>query len=376
MPEMKYFNVHDELFKYAKLNKRRFIPNIRDLTDKQAYRLLDIAEKADKPWEYNQSWTLDLKQDGLNIILQEITVFNNLYNRDKSQNPIKFYNFYIHYIINPAQIMGDGFYNIYTENNFTEVCNRIDEITASVCNLLPPMQDTRLSRIDFCHDIALDSQDKVDTYLDIIKKYQYYKNFKLLHLPCGGSNRRILPMNSATLKRGATTISIYDKFSEVWKKRGYYPYDGIFTLHNTLRVEVRIYNGKIYYEKKKRRFKDTFDFLNESKRLAQHFFGYYLKSIFGEGDYYSYNTAIDIIEKSHHTPKTKSKLETLIGYISERHSMVGGIKIMLGDGYEPYQIDYMIRQLNELKVNPVTIPRRDKFDYLPNLLQFITEDID
>jgi len=368
--EIIYDDILRQLFEYASVNKCRLIPDKKELTKKQIRRFLNIADKIDNDWNYNRSWTLDLRQRGLNIVLQEMAIFDKEHKRNKDIKPVKFVNYCIRYIVNPAQIMGGDYYNIYTENHFIDVCNRIDEITASVCELLPSMHDIYLRRIDFCRDITLDSQKHIDTYIEILQKYQKHKRFRLLWLPAG-NNRRVLPMGSMTLQRGATMLYIYDKFYEMWSKRSHYPAEDIFKSEGILRLELRIYNDKIYYEKKKRGLENTLDFLNESMKLARHFFGYYLKILFCEGDYYSYDRANEIIENSRHTEKTKAKLKTLLECISDRHSINGGINAMIECGYKAYQINYAINQLNELNVNPVTISRRTNIEYLPNLLRYI-----
>ncbi|MCL2776172.1 MAG: hypothetical protein FWD71_22960 [Oscillospiraceae bacterium] len=145
-----YRNLKKALFEYAEINGCKIIPDKGMLTEEEIEVLLNEAERANRTWTKKKSWTLYLGQNGLNIVIQKIAGYIAGYSkRGNSRNPMKFRNYYIQYIVNPAQIVCGDYFNIYTENNYNDVCARIDEITASVCESLPHMDDTHLRRVDF-----------------------------------------------------------------------------------------------------------------------------------------------------------------------------------------------------------------------------------
>jgi hypothetical protein len=383
-----YINLFTTFSAYAKENNVYFIPD-EDWSEKWIEEEIARAERANRTFTYRYKWTLLLKQQGLNIILQKVYCYIA---GDKTKPTKKFIKHYIRYIVNPAQVLGGDQFNIYRGDDFIAICRKIDEITASVCKWLPSMQDVKLRRIDFCHDINLydlniptdDADTVIRAYIKLLKHYDLHKNFRLMKLHDEISGRGYEPASSTMLRRGGVTVYIYDKHHEMAEKDYYYLESAVSQSEGVLRVEVRVDNPKIYYEAKRRRLGNTPDFLSKVPVLSGNFFDYYLKTLFFEGDYYSYQRAQMIIEESGYGEKTKEKLKELLREISEKHSVNGGIRAMAekigngGDfgkkGYTTYQIAYMIRQLNRINVNPVTIPRREKIDYLPNLLHFIRND--
>jgi len=237
------------------------------------------------------------------------------------------------------------------------------------------MKSMNLRRIDFCLNIPLNDPALVKLYIKLLKNYHSYKGFQMLQLQ-DKDGIDYPHENNTILRCGSVTLYVYDKYSEMNSKE-IYPEEDIDQSHGVLRVELRLSNAKIYHEKQRLEIESTIDFLNASKAIAQDKFEKYLKNLFCEGGYYSYEKAIEIIDESECTPKTKDRLKTLIGYVSNRHGMVPAIDaMMLNDGYNPRKIDNMIEKLNELGVNPVTIPRRDKAEYLPNLLEFLQHESD
>ena len=184
-------------------------------------------------------------------------------------------------------------------------------------------------------------------------------------------------LNSIELKRGATTLYIYDKHSEMSSKPDYYPAEDIEKSLGVLRVELRFERRKLRYEQKKRKLDTAIDFLNESKKIAPYLFRYYLKLLFFESDYHSLAKANEIIDTGSHNPMTNMYMALLLGNISIRHSMVAGITEMIRHNKKygkPHNIRYLLESLSDLNINPVTIPSRANIDYLPNLLHYFTND--
>lgn len=131
-----------ELEKYSRIKKCRWIPN---------------KKKSKSSWK---TWTFYPHQKGINIELAKIS-------DDPSSK--KFVNYFIFYEINPMQIMDSrNSLEICLDSNFEDVCDRIDDITGYINTslsdeLLPPIQEMKLVRIDLCSNVklAVDDPDKI-----------------------------------------------------------------------------------------------------------------------------------------------------------------------------------------------------------------------
>jgi len=379
-----YSELQHELFEYSKKNNIRFIPNFNtdDLLDDTTEQEIDkyilnvivgnLRKKQENPTrEYwiKRRRTLSVPGTGLAIQLEK-----SIYCEDTR---ITHRNYYIRYFVNPSQIMGNESYNIYQDDDFIEVCQRVDSIISSVDDKLPKMQDTSLRRIDFCHDITLGDPNKVRMYINLLKKYRGYKGFKIVFDADEKGNRYPVELYTS-LRRGATELYVYDKYAQM-KGKNYYSAEDRKEKYGVLRVELRFYNAKIYYEKRKRGLKLPLDFLNQSGNISNHGFDFYLRHLFHMGEYHTYVNAIAIIDKSKCSKKIKNCLRQLIQHISEKHNLIEGINsVMKWLELDRNDIKYLLNALNRLNVNPVTISRRDSvsygYDHLPNLLTYFKNE--
>lgn len=85
---------------------------------------------------------------------------------------------------------------------------------------------------------------------------------------------------------------------------------------------------------------------------------------------------MDKIKQSSCHENTKSKLQRLIAEVSYRHSLFNGIN-ELRQQYNKYDIENLLKRLDELEVNPITISRNECIefnkDYLLNLLEYFSQ---
>jgi len=348
----------DILEQYAVETNCNFIP----YPNNKKWLEFKLNNKATK-----RTWTLYPKENGLNISLLKTFDFD--------KELFKFKNYYLRYIITPYHLLNGNHFNIYTEDNFIYVCNKVDEIIGSISALLHPMENMKIRRIDFCHNIFCNNQNEVHTYIEVFKKYHLYKGYKLYYEQ--DKNGNDYPHDiCTTLENGDIELCIYDKHFEMSSKPNVYTKEETESYLNCLRIELRIERDKIKIMEHKFGVESNIEFLNQAIMKTQEYFDFYLKKLFHSGDYHFYDKSIDIIEESKCTPKTKLKLKKLIYYVSKHGSLHNGI-ISIRKDYKKHQIDNLLKQLDLLNLNPCTISRRkceeSNIDYLPNLINYFSD---
>jgi hypothetical protein len=188
------------------------------------------------------------------------------------------------------------------------------------------------------------------------------------------------------LKNNDVTIYAYDKYQEMKSKEDIYTADDISLAENVLRIELQIARAKIQNEKKKSGLQKMADFLEKAIKEACEYFNHYLRKLFLEGDYYSYDTAMRLIDESRYNDKIKEKLKKLVTHVSDTDSVVNGITAMKDEiretvGIDDYnsgkahnKIKNMIDKLCAIGVNPVTIPNQYNIDRLRSLNYFTLDN--
>ena len=84
----------------------------------------------------------------------------------------------------------------------------------------------------------------------------------------------------------------------------------------------------------------------------------------GKSDFYNFYHAKKIINSSSIKNKDKNELIAFLKYTSEKRSLS-----KTKDAYGRYKYDKYIGILEELGVNPIIIPEKEKVSYLPNPLR-------
>lgn len=210
-------HIFDELHKLFKIYVREkrccFIP----YPDDQRWNEMKKENKANR-----RSWTLYLNETGLNISLLK-TYYTNIYDESSQCK-----NYYLRYIISPYHLLNNNHFNIYTEDKFHEVCDRVDKIR----------------RIDLCRNIALDNSNEVRLYIDLLKKYDGYKKFKLIFVQ--DKDGIDYPHEvSTTLRNRDIEICAYDKHFEMSSKSKTYTESETESYRTVLRVELRVEKEKV-----------------------------------------------------------------------------------------------------------------------------------
>jgi hypothetical protein len=364
-----FYKLKKLLYKYAEENRLGMKPEYFDLsTDLLSAK---YKNKSNTYWESHTLYT----RKGLQIVLIEYNV------KTTASSSGKLKSCWVRYIVNPHRLLGGDRYNIHTTNNFIDIFDRVNEIVAPINRDLPYLHEMSLIRLDFCKNICLTDPDEVKWYIEFLNKNRRRdKGFVIK--PYKDRHGEELPHNiSLAFERGDTVLYLYDKYEEMKSKADYYSAEDIVKSYGVLRIELRITNDKIFYEKNKADIADNMEFLNYAILKAEANIKHYIKMLFFSGDYYSFAQAKTIINN---TPTiytdTRENLINFLYYISKHDGIHRGMERMKKEIFAkmkedgdnkfhkiPRKIETMLDKLNEIGVNPVTFSKRKNIDYFQNL---------
>ena len=207
-----------------------------------------------------------------------------------------------------------------------------------------------LNRIDDCVDFDLTENEK-ELYLFLLKWNK--TNYKYMKWKKDYASSIYIKT-----KKGKTNLNIYDRGAKTQKADD----------QNILRIEVQC---------KKKLLKNEYNEYGIDKELKNYwskdsmeeYFFKFLYDYLYEGDYYIRKKANKIIRNSQFKNKTKEKLKEFLKDVEEEKL---SNLIKNGKKYKPTIILNRIKKLNELKINPIPIPKmiveRRKIEELENLL--------
>ncbi|MGE8036735.1 phage/plasmid replication domain-containing protein [Lysinibacillus sp. NPDC093692] len=135
---------------------------------------------------------------------------------------------------------------------------------------------------------------------------------------------------------------------------------------DVLRFETRIKNSHIYYQiKKNSEKKCLYNFFKQAK--FEYYMREYLLKIFPTGDFYSFNLAEKLVNKTDISKVLKDSLKDFMRTVSHGTLDTPKNTIYTKSMSEATWVK-RIKLFNEKNINPITIPMSKKTSYLPNLL--------
>ena len=209
-----------------------------------------------------------------------------------------------------------------------------------------------LCEMDYTYDIPL---PYVKTYLKLLNYGHQPGRIKRIRHEHEEGEDNLYEYN------GSIKINTYDKERELMERFGD---EELAQKNQVLRVEVGLKRRKLsnmvnnaqYSEIKERTLFDFADIDTAYQTVTK-----YMRQRCYRGNYYDYNTAMNIIDSNEKIkPNMKSKLKDVIEGVKNYHGVDKYIEKAIADGKKEATIKDHIKRLEELEINPVTISKRDK----------------
>ncbi len=179
------------------------------------------------------------------------------------------------------------------------------------------LKANNLNRIDYKNDYKCKNEDEIEIVKNLFKKAvdkTSKKCNKIITSKDGFYKAKYTSKGS-----GCVEIACYDKGKEMLKqfKKGKYKKKEANKYTNIFRVELRIKNARLNYEKHKNGIaKDIANYY--SREVAKQYFEYYVEKIFGKEKFYRIDVAVEMIQNEKTLKdSTKEKLCNLLNNINK-----------------------------------------------------------
>lgn len=222
-----------------------------------------------------------------------------------------------------------------------------------------------VKRIDYCVNIFNENSKE---YLSLIRRADIPISFKPYEKYNPKRKRKEMPKGSFYLISNSVVINIYNKYEQMIGDEYYKDLD-ISNSKDILRVEIQCKLQKVNNLKNKYKIKDKTIFSFACNEISRDTILHYLERTVGLGDYFTLDIARDRINKrSELRENTKKEMIEIMELISETRSIP-----MARQKYSDKEDKFnkVLKKINEMGINPVTIPIKWGLEHLPNPIQEI-----
>lgn len=283
--------------------------------------------------------------------------------------------------INPKILLGLDDYIVAANSSYLDRLEAVfNQEAKAISPILADFGSYSLSRIDYCvnfdlRELELGVNVLPDDYMVLIKQsdipnqFQEYKEYR------DTAHRKKPGLNSFYLMNRSVHINCYCKYPQLKREFPSAPF-----LNNSLdiiRFEVQCLYLKTRYMQRQIRDNVDFDKLIHvmlSDETCEKIIRSYYRETIGMGDYYSLTAARERIKSMHFSRNREDRLLNALKSVS-LHRGVSKAKSQLS-GKELVEFKRSINDLEEIGINPVTIPRERGIKFLPNLLKTYLAEIE
>ena len=251
-----------------------------------------------------------------------------------------------------------------------------------ISSLLGTFNDYRIKRVDYCINICLSDFIPIcdpELIMNLIKRSDIPPHYKEWTEYDDTSHRKKSRPESFYLCSNSANINYYSKYlqlqnrSQENEEKGFdpIPQETIDASHDIIRFEVQCKYFKTYALNKKaensgnecsNKYKSLLDPLTCVEIVSS-----YYEKVIGKGDWYTLSEAMQIIQsKNFYIQREQHYIDTL-KYVSQCRS-IAKAKASYQEN-ELLAFKQTLKELADLNINPVTIPREWNTKYIPNFLK-------
>lgn len=266
-----------------------------------------------------------------------------------------------------------------------------DDIEAAIINfnleskrispLLKKFDCYTLKRIDYC--INFDLNELVtgctpERIMELIRRGNIPPHYKEYMEYDETAHRMKSKPGSFYLMNPSANINCYSKFmalqnrSQERKSRGLSPVPQAIldSAHGIIRFEVQCKYHKTYTFSRRAKASGNLDY-NKYKSLLTHemcndVINHYFNKVIGKGDWHTLQNAIRMIKTQNYNKQRRERLIETLKFVNQCRSLVKAKEIYQGSDLADFK--RTLKELNDLNINPVTIPKEWGIKHIPNLL--------
>ena len=272
--------------------------------------------------------------------------------------------------INPKLLSGIQDYVTAANGNYLDVIiQNFNREANRISPLLGTFDMYSLNRADFC--INFDIRElcigcTVEQMMKLLKRGNHPPDLIEL-LDYYDNSHRKKAGNDLYLKNKSITVNCYGKHAQL--KKEFEDCPNIEDAKDVIRFELQCKYPKVYSLRKIIKNKTgAFPLIQEmlSDDIAETIITKYYQRIIGCGDYYTLELARKQVEARNFHPKKTKRLIDVLEHVNQCRGISKAMATLQGQIREDFKRS--IRELNYIRVNPVTIPREWNIKHIPNLL--------
>lgn len=284
--------------------------------------------------------------------------------------------------INPKFLAGiTDYLTAATYGDMNIAITNFNDESKKISRLLGSFPDYRITRIDYCVNLRLDElayDCSPELAIKLIKRGNIPPSYEEWTIYDDISHRKKSRPGSFYLCNNSVTINCYSKYMQLLERsyqnieKGHPPIS-TWTLEqarNIIRFEVQCkypktyslfraaeYSGGMQYNK----YKELF-----SPDCCIKIVSDYYKKVIGNGDWYALSEAVRIIKSHQFNRQREERLIQGLQAVGNCRSIAKAKSTY--DGNESEAFKRTLKELSDLNINPVTIPREWGVKHIPNLL--------
>lgn len=270
-----------------------------------------------------------------------------------------FYSYKLKYRISARRVIeNDNCVGLFDTKDYPTLNKTVNKILKNKCDLLPKLNKCTLSRIDFCINAELESQEQVKAYIKMAKRANIPSSLKLKTSYDKKSKRQKAPKDDFTLySEDYIEISVYNKYRQMLTNKVFADSETERS-KNIVRIEIRCLSGKLKELKKKYSADTLKDFMENSDKIGTYLFEYYLGKIFGTGTIYTLKDANARIDMSGFRNKDIHNLKEFVGEANGARSVHRAAEVF-EEFYTKDGIKRLFRMMDTIGTNCITVPPSD-----------------
>lgn len=302
-------------------------------------------------------------------------------------------------VINPQKLIKNNYIHAATEDDLEEAGEIYNREAEKISKVLLKFGACSLNRVDPCLNIDLKELGLPCTpkqMMKLIKRGNIPGHFKEREKYDEKQRRMVTDKDSFYLESGSSTINYYWKYPKVEKKHP--DYENRESFRNVIRLEVECQYLKLYTLTKNmqqesyvpeetlsleemymRMYDETYNPVIPidvvlAERVYENIIRKNIYNVLRKGDYFTLDIARAIVKAHKYGKRKEERMIETLELINESHGITKA-KSKLCEKNEKYRFSNSLRDLDEIFVNPVTIPRRWNIKHIPNLYQAYYDSI-
>lgn len=227
-----------------------------------------------------------------------------------------------------------------------------------------------VKRIDYCVNIKVPYSEML---IKLIQRSNVPDTFKIVEIYDEKSKRMKSYESSFYIRNKSVCINCYDKKFQLLHE--FSSYSDIEQAENIIRFEVQCYSTKTNNLKAKYKFK-TKSMLNYiTYEVCEDILRKYYNKTIGCGDYYTLQEARKIINDKNFRLDTKQRMIEVLNLINQKRNVSKAKEEYKNNFGTKKEFNTILKKINEIGINPVTIPISWGIACLPNLINGIDKEL-